>query len=106
MGSTTVVDPIKTEIQGSFFHRKIKSQYSKIKVNEFSITREELKLDLRNPRFISVIVRSEIKKPEAGEETDEKTSKVAKEEHAVTCRSATARVGISESGGGNGHLFE
>ncbi|KAI3927463.1 hypothetical protein MKW92_044453, partial [Papaver armeniacum] len=33
----------------------------------------------------------EIKKPEAGEETDGKTSKVAKEEHAVTCRFATAK---------------
>ncbi|KAI3914024.1 hypothetical protein MKW98_010836 [Papaver atlanticum] len=36
-------------------------------------------------------VRSEIKKPEAGEETDGKTSKVAKEEHAVSFRTATAK---------------
>ncbi|KAI3912867.1 hypothetical protein MKW98_012809 [Papaver atlanticum] len=36
-------------------------------------------------------VRSEIKKPEAGEETDGKTSKVVKEDHAVTFRTATAK---------------
>ncbi|MCL7029163.1 hypothetical protein MKW94_008478 [Papaver nudicaule] len=36
-------------------------------------------------------VRSEIKKPEAGEETDGKTSKIAKEDQAVTFHTATAK---------------
>ncbi|KAI3902158.1 hypothetical protein MKW92_040994 [Papaver armeniacum] len=71
---------------------------------------EAMKISIENSKYLEVIcdvehthlvkgldyallnkVRSEIKKPEDGEETDGKTSKVAKEDHAVTFRTATAK---------------
>ncbi|KAI3918854.1 hypothetical protein MKW98_017302, partial [Papaver atlanticum] len=47
--------------------------------------------DVEHTHLLLNKVHSEIKKPEAGEETDGKTSKVAKEEHAVTFCTATAK---------------